>query len=1145
MINRLVVVRSVSAVLLLALIAKPAFAKADLRVVATDRADTSAAASHRVTGERYTFSTDEVPTAALPAGDPLRTVLFGRSVRLAYAGADPAATYVARMTFVSDDRRVMSVLCGGASAGGDVDVPPHGVVRREWPVHPDADGVIDLRIVATVGPNAAVAAVVIASSSSTPLGIVSDPAKADREAMEHAVAALPSVPPVLSPIPATVDGVATPILPLDGTWSFSTSLPRGAEPDTSGWKPIAVPGEWAMQGFTVPTGTMACYARSFDRPADWTGCRVKLRFDAVNSVCRVWVNGRPVGEHDGCFVPFELDVTDALWPGTNRLLVGVQCESTSESLGCISQYAAHPVGGILRSARLVAVPGGGNIAGVVVTTPLSDGGRSASLVCDTSVSPGASGQVRLTLRSPAGETVPLENANSDVAGTDAHHVFTCAVANPKLWDTEHPNLYTLAVSLVRSDRVLETVVRRVGFRQVEVRGNQLLVNFRPVKLLGVCRHEIDPLTGRSVTAAQCRQDAELFRAANCNYVRTSHYPPSEAFLDAADELGLFVEDESALCWVNHGAAPIWKTWDYADPRFLPYLVRAQFEKMAVGRDHPSVVLWSLANESMWSPLWAEVQRRVVALDPTRPTTFHDQCWGGYNNAHSTAAVGVYHYPGLADPARCDREARPILFGEYAHIECYNRRELVTDPGMRDDWGRPFETVVDHIQSHPGCLGGAIWAGLDDVFHLPDGRIVGYGPWGVIDAWRRRKPEYWQVRNAYAPVQLVDRHAVLAIGTTELRLPVENRYAFTNLRECRIAWTLGDAHGMVDAADVAPRDHGDLVIQLPRPIRAGDRLALSVTDPRGFECASADLLAPSAIAAVPATHDSAAMLTTTDEAFEARTATAITRVDRHTGAVTIRTAEGRPLVGSLGLMVLPLNAATGGDGGHAGNDYQNHIAPFTPVCTAWKATGVAAAQADGAVTVTIDGAYAEAAGRYALRFAGDGTVAVGYDFAVTKSSSPRQYGFVLDVPATLDTLSWRRDAQWTTYPEDDIARPAGTARALPVHRDGLETPRQRLAEPWSADATDMGSNDFRSTKYHVTAAALTGADHVGIGVRSDGTASVRAWVDGPVIHLLVAAYHTGGADGFSSGLFKPERRHLAAGAHVTGMATLRFGSVDQP
>ena len=153
--------------------------------------------------------------------------------------------------------------------------------------------------------------------------------------------------------------------------------------------------------------------------------------------------------------------------------------------------------------------------------------------------------------------------------------------------------------------------------------------------------------------------------------------------------------------------------------------------------------------------------------------------------------------------------------------------------------------------------------------------------------------------------------------------------------------------------------------------------------------------------------------------------------------------------------------------------------------------------------------------------------------------------MLDVPATVDTLAWRRDAQWTMYPDEHIGRPSGTTRALPIHRDGLETPGRRLVEPWSADATDMGSNDFRSTKYHVTAATLTDGEHAGIGVRSDGTASVRCWVDGPVIHLPVAAYHTGGADGFSAGLFKPERRHLNAGAEVTGVATMRFGHLDQP
>ena len=118
------------------------------------------------------------------------------------------------------------------------------------------------------------------------------------------------------------------------------------------------------------------------------------------------------------------------------------------------------------------------------------------------------------------------------------------MAGPAKWDSEHPNLYTLTIELKADGKLLETITQRVGFRQVEVRGNQMFVNNLPVKLRGICRHEADPLRGRSLAPGTWRKDAELFRTGNCNYIRTSHYPPAEEFLEACDELGLFVECEA-------------------------------------------------------------------------------------------------------------------------------------------------------------------------------------------------------------------------------------------------------------------------------------------------------------------------------------------------------------------------------------------------------------------------------------------------------------------------------------------------------------------------------------------------------------------------------------------------------------------------
>jgi hypothetical protein len=177
------------------------------------------------------------------------------------------------------------------------------------------------------------------------------------------------------------------------------------------------------------------------------------------------------------------------------------------------------------------------------------------------------------------------------------------------------------------------------------------VNGKPIKLRGVTRHEVNPLRGRSLTPDDWKRDAQLFRAANVNYIRTSHYPPAEEFIEWCDELGLFVEEEAPVCWVGRGANAMWSARSPYDPANLAYLQQAVLEMIQRDRSHPSVILWSLANESAWGPLWRQVNGAAALADPTRPRAFHDQAWGGYNNFGSTEMpIANFHYPEPPGPA---------------------------------------------------------------------------------------------------------------------------------------------------------------------------------------------------------------------------------------------------------------------------------------------------------------------------------------------------------------------------------------------------------------------------------------------------------------------------------------------------------------
>jgi beta-galactosidase len=956
-----------------------------------------------------------------------------------------------------------------------------------------------------------------------------------------------SLPP-LTPRPSLMAGVADPLISLNGIWLFrvdaSTTAPDSVAEKSAGWSPISVPAEWVMQSYAVKPGTFAIYRRTFTVPSDWADKTIKLRFDGVHSVCRVWVNGSQVGEHEGGFTVFEFDVTDRVHPGSNSIAVAVKSESVADTLASASQYAAHQLGGITRKVTLFALPEQ-YIASLVTKTVFDRGLKNAELVVDLDLaSESAQSTAPVTfafeLYNPSGMQELIEPAmaksGGPSAGKTAHRTFSMKVPHVRKWDPEHPNLYLLRVQLWQDGRPAETLTQHVGFRQVTTRGNRVFVNGQPIKLHGANRHEVHPTLGRSLTPDLWRADAELFRAANVNYIRTSHYPPAEEFLDACDELGLFVECEAALCWVQHGANEKWKEWNYRDDRFLPYLLRANLENVAANRHHPSIIIWSLANESYWSSSFARVLDVVRRVDPSRLTSFHDQCWGQYNNGGSKAQVAVYHYPDENSPKQCNKETRPVLFGEYTHVETYNRREGVTDPGIRDNWGESFEKMYELVYRNTGCLGGAIWAGIDEVFALPEGRVTGYGPWGLFDGWRRPKPEYWHVKKSYSPVKLIDRqrHRTLP-STAVIELSLENRYDFTNLQEVGIAWSLGKEQGNV-SVNILPHHSGILRIRPTALPQTGDTLQLTFTDPRGFVCETEAI--PIAVKGRnPEAADNSLpppVLDSTATHYVIRGQQCVYEIDKSTGRISNADAKGKKvLIGGPELMILPLES------GECAPTFRPDVPPLNNACTNWQQESIhAVILKNGVVHIISEGTYAEAKGVSRLEFQRDGSLSVGYKFRSLQDVNPRQWGIVLYVSGGVDSLSWQRIGHWNTYPPDHIGRPSGSAVAYPRPRE-IASASRIPAGAWSADANELGTNDFRSTKSHLVGATLLAPDGHGISVLPYAAEAVRAFVDGERIGLLVAGFNTGGGEPFFEPHYKGERKPLKKGDKIEGSFVLQL------
>jgi beta-galactosidase/beta-glucuronidase len=477
-----------------------------------------------------------------------------------------------------------------------------------------------------------------------------------------------------------------------------------------------------MQGFSVEPGEKRTYFRTFTVPADWRNKNIILRCDAVFSKAEIYVNGKNAGSHTGPMIAFEKDVTSLLNPGkTNTITIGITAETMADTLMSGTQYAAHHLGGILRKIYLYAVPKV-HIADLSVTPDLDENFENAELFISASIvnsGKNKSAEITTKLFAPKGNEVTLPDNKVEISelpksGSEKIEMMF-PVTKPLKWDAEHPNLYRLELELT-SDAGIEKIVKNIGFRDIKVVGNQVFVNGKSVKLRGVNRHETHPLRGRSLTPELWEKDARIFKEGNVNYIRTSHYPPSEEFISWCDKLGLYVELENPICWVGHNANSYWTDHDPANPEYYPYFEKVAKADIDFFRNHPSILIWSMANESKWTDNWSKLADFYAKADSTRPATFHDQAYGGYNNYGSTKMpVANIHYPGTDGPKVAEDFPRPLLFGEYAHLNTYNRTEIVTDPGVRDAWGRGFKKMWKGMYKSRGCLGGAIWSGIDDGF----------------------------------------------------------------------------------------------------------------------------------------------------------------------------------------------------------------------------------------------------------------------------------------------------------------------------------------------------------------------------------------------------------------------------------------------
>jgi alpha-L-fucosidase len=925
--------------------------------------------------------------------------------------------------------------------------------------------------------------------------------------------------PTITPVPAVTPGLQNFSLDLGGAWKFAPVPPvrfweNGVDP--SSWREIQVPGEWATQGWNLGQDVERAYKRRVEIPAGFSGRRLVLRFDGVYSYARVWVNGTFVRDHHGGFTSWECDVTDLVRPGGPAwIAVGVTDMSDEISWG--SNYAKHDIGGILRGVRLIALPAV-HATRLHVRTDLDSSFRNGTLKVTVAVRlrQDETADVRLSLKDPSGKPVRLMPGLIRLTAAEPEAAVPIPVGPVLTWDAEHPRLYRLEADVAVSGKPVEVLTKDVGFRAIEVRVNKLLVNGHEVKLRGGDRHDVHPLTGRSVPAELDDLDARLFRDANINFIRTSHYPPAETFLTACDHYGIYVEEENAVCFVStHG-----NDATSNDPAFRDRYYGQFAEMIERDRSHPSVLLWSLGNESQWGANVRQLYDYVKNQEPTRPVIW------SYPDSVPKGIAGYdiysYHYPNF--DADLKSAAVPKLNDEWAHVACYNVETLKRDPGVRDFWGASIAKFWEIAFTSDGCLGGAIWGLIDDVFYLP-GSTCGYGEWGIIDGWRRPKPEYWHVKKAYSPVRIADGPIHGGREGESLRVPVKNWFDHTDLGELDITWSLGTSWGRVSGLRLPPRAEGILAVPAAG-WREGDILRLrfarsdrSVIDEYALPIGEPAKPAwPAAGGPAPSLSEDGSAITVSGQDFRVVSSKA-------TGLIVKAERAGQTLL--------------------AGGPFP-HEAPtaFMP----WSLSSLEARVEGNEAVLHIRGSSSGALASYEVRVDGRGLVTIGHEILLHgRPGGASELGLAVVLPADASSLSWKRAGLHSVYPEDHIGRNVGTAAKA---RPGVaDTYRRQPPWPWAADMADYflfgkdhtgygATRDFRSLKANIFWAEVSfGAGDARLRVEADGTQAVRAEVlpDGRIRLDVLAAWgypdlgwgNDGGGKGFPGTLKGTVRLRLAS------------------
>lgn len=593
-------------------------------------------------------------------------------------------------------------------------------------------------------------------------------------------------------------------LSLEGKWKFNFSKDHDKAPrdfyslkyDDSQWTDFPVPGILELNGYGdaiysnngYPWRTQfrpeppfveernnytGSYRKMVTVPADWKGERIYLHVGSATSNLMVWVNGKFVGYSEDSKVSAEFDLTKYLTPGKENLI------AMQVMRWCDGSYLEDQdfwrFTGIAREVYLYARPQA-HIADLFITPDLVNNYQDGTLEVKLNAV-GAKGEtVMFSLKDKEGKEVAAQTAK---VGGNGEVKVNFDIKNPLKWTAETPNLYTLYTTLMDGKQVAEVVPQRVGFRKVEIKNAQVLVNGQPVLFKGANRHELDPVTGYVVSMDRMLEDIRVMKELNINAVRTCHYPNDPRWYELCDIYGIYMVAEANI--ESHGMGYGDKTLA-KEPTYEKAHLERNESNIKIYKNHPSIIFWSLGNEADYGPNFEKAYDLVKAYDPSRPCQYEQ---AGQNGKTDIFCPMYYDYGGCDKYSQGDNP-RPLIQCEYAHA-------------MGNSMGG-FKEYWDMVRKYPKYQGGFIWDFVDQGLRVKNKQgktIYAYGgdfgryPTsdhnfncnGIINPDRKPNPHANEVRYYYQNIWATAKD--LKAGEVE----VYNENFFKSLDDVELQWTL--------------------------------------------------------------------------------------------------------------------------------------------------------------------------------------------------------------------------------------------------------------------------------------------------------------------------------------------------------------------